>query len=91
MGKAKTRRPISNSRTGRASYREYPYEPKPDDVKYQPLPNPEPEPQSDNTRYKPSLGFFDKLVKSRAEKKIQIANELYASEHAAMGRKSATN
>jgi len=64
-------------------YHEYPYEPKPDDPKYQPLLNSEPEPRSDETRYQPSLGFLDKLVKSRAEEKIQTVNELYASEHAA--------
>lgn len=65
------------------SYCGYPYEPKPDDPKYQPLPNSEPEPQPDDARYKPSLGFFDKLLKSRANQKIQAANELYAIEHAA--------
>ncbi len=63
------------------SYLEYPNEPKRDGTKYQLRPNSIPEPNPE--RYKPNLNFWDKLFKTRADKKIQAADELYASHHAA--------
>ncbi|MGH7952213.1 MAG: restriction endonuclease [Limisphaerales bacterium] len=59
-------------------------------IKYNnPYPKPKPnelssgEPQPTNSKYKPELLIFDRLIKSRAEQKIQAAHNLYLQEHAA--------
>jgi hypothetical protein len=54
-----------------------------------PYPKPKPseyaggEPQPTDARYKPQLLIFDRLIKSRAEQKIQAAHDLYIQEHCA--------
>ncbi len=59
-------------------------------IKYKnPYPKPKPnelssgEPQPTDSKYKPELLIFDRLIKSRAEQKIQAAHNLYLQEHAA--------
>ena len=41
------------------------------------------EPQSDDPKYKPAFGLFDKLNKTKMEQKKQVAQALYLSDHAA--------
>jgi len=70
-------------------YLEFPYEPQPEQKKYNPTPECPifleypPEPQADNVKYQPVLTWFDKLLESRVKGKNQTAYDLYLQDHAA--------
>jgi restriction system protein len=76
-------------------YLEYDRESQPDDARYQPFINTvtlaaglillacPPEPKRSDAKYQPTLGILDKLVKSRAEQKIQAAQATYLADFSA--------
>jgi len=93
--KLKKREPFSKPKPKPPVYLEYDREPQVSDARYQPVYSTAtaaarlvflsypPEPKQYEAKYQPSLGLLDKLVKSRAEQKIQTAQATYLVDHSA--------
>ena len=63
------------------AYLDYPPEPQQDTPCYLPIAYTEQEPQPTDARYQPVFTLFDKLAKSRVDKKSKSAQEIFLNEH----------